>query len=651
MTGDKLEKMTREKLEGILSNETIGKLKPEEIQLISNLLSEEKYRDLFESSTDALYISSREGKIIDFNQAALDLFGYEREDLLKTSVSELYVNLEDRERFIEEIKKKGHVKGMEVQLKKKDGTIVDCLLTSTISEDEKGNLIYQGIIRDITEQIKAQHKLKQSEEKYSLSIDSAPYGILVSGKDGKVLIYNPKLEKITGYPSDDILDLQTFLEKISPDKEYQELFAEENETVITHKDGEQRTLSFATTNLFHGMKISFVKDITEREKAEQLQKALYNISEATHRTTSLDELIGTIDISLSKVVNTDNFYIAFYDKERDELSFPFYKDEKDKGPEEAIPLGNGLTAHVIKNKKSMFLSDNDMNKLEEKKEIELIGAPSKQWLGVPLIIDEEVIGVLALQNYSDKKIYSEKDLELLEFVSNEIAESIQYKKVEEALKRANKTKDLFIGTVLHDIRNPASNIHGILDYFLETGVDLDLLEAAKSSSEELFDVLGYFTVFSQMERGERIKTEEMDMGSLVSNTVNAYDKTLENVHLKLDIQEDLPNVFSHPIIKQVLRNNLTNADKYAPKDSDVIVKLYQKDENHLALEVIDAGKTLSEEDYQAIWEAGVYLEKNSKGRGIGLSNAREIGEALDCEVNVRANPEGGNIFYTLMPIK
>jgi len=112
--------------------------------------SEEKYRGLFEESTDAIYISTEDGKLLDINEAGEKLFGYTKEELRRMNVENLYENKEDRNRFKKEIEKKGFVKDYEVRLKRKDGKIIDCLLSS-VKIEKDGKVFYQGIIRDVTE--------------------------------------------------------------------------------------------------------------------------------------------------------------------------------------------------------------------------------------------------------------------------------------------------------------------------------------------------------------------------------------------------------------------------------------------------------------------------------------------------------------------
>lgn len=127
--------------------------------------SEEKYRTLFQESRDAIYITSRKGKIVEMNQSALDLFGYTREGIHGQNVKILYVDPNDRFKFQKEIEERGYVRDYEVTLKRKDGARIDCLFTSTIRWAKDGSILgYQGSIRDITERKKAEAELRSSRQ-------------------------------------------------------------------------------------------------------------------------------------------------------------------------------------------------------------------------------------------------------------------------------------------------------------------------------------------------------------------------------------------------------------------------------------------------------------------------------------------------------
>jgi len=135
--------------------------------------SEERYRTLFEDSRDAVYITTREGKLVDVNRSFLDLFCIAREEIPDLNVRQLYVNPDDRPRFQNEIEKKGSVKDFPMRLCKKDRTEMDCLLTSTVWRASDGSTLgYQGIIRDITKRKMTEKALREREAELEIKTNS-----------------------------------------------------------------------------------------------------------------------------------------------------------------------------------------------------------------------------------------------------------------------------------------------------------------------------------------------------------------------------------------------------------------------------------------------------------------------------------------------
>lgn len=113
--------------------------------------SEEKYRQLLDQLSDAIYLSTLSGKFETFNKATSELLGYSPAELRKLDVAQLYANPADRDIFTKLIRDKKEVREYEVPLRHKDGHLLDCLVSSTVRYGDDGNVIgYQGIIRDIT---------------------------------------------------------------------------------------------------------------------------------------------------------------------------------------------------------------------------------------------------------------------------------------------------------------------------------------------------------------------------------------------------------------------------------------------------------------------------------------------------------------------
>jgi len=138
---------------------------PERAAFKALLESEEKYRSLFEDSRDAIYINRKSGELTDVNQTFVDLFGYTKEEMPGMNIIRIFNDPQDRPPIIEEIEKTGSVKDREVRFKKKDGTVLDVLLTVTAKKsDDEETVGYQGIIRDITAYKALESQLIQSQK-------------------------------------------------------------------------------------------------------------------------------------------------------------------------------------------------------------------------------------------------------------------------------------------------------------------------------------------------------------------------------------------------------------------------------------------------------------------------------------------------------
>lgn len=250
--------------------------------------SEEKYRSLFNESRDAIYITSREGRFLDVNQALVDLFGYTREELLdRINVKHTYAGPSDRERFQREIETRGSVRDYEAVLKKKDGTPMTCLLTATVRTTGKGDILgYQGMIRDITTYRIAQEALKDREARYRAMVEAFDGLIYICSQDYRVEFMNQRLIERTGYDAVGDLCYKALhnLDAVCPWCVNERVFRGETVRweVLSPKDG--RWYYIVNSPIYHGegriSKQAMILDITDRKSMEE---ALKESSEKTKR--------------------------------------------------------------------------------------------------------------------------------------------------------------------------------------------------------------------------------------------------------------------------------------------------------------------------------------------------------------------------------
>jgi PAS domain S-box-containing protein len=152
--------------------------------------------------------------------------------------------------------------------------------------------------------------------------------------------------------------------------------------------------------------------------------------------TSGDDL-HTFNAKVHRIVreqiNADNYSIAVLDPASQMLTFPYHVDLREKSPP-ARPVGRGIIEHVLRNGQPLVASIELLSSMAGIGEIEISGPPPVSWLGVPLKDANETIGVLSVQSYRDSITYSQRDVEVLAFVSQHIASAINRKRTDDALR-------------------------------------------------------------------------------------------------------------------------------------------------------------------------------------------------------------------------
>jgi PAS domain S-box-containing protein len=185
--------------------------------------------------------------------------------------------------------------------------------------------------------------------------------------------------------------------------------------------------------------IGVALDITERKRAEAERQVMFEIIESVNVTANLDELFRRIHTSLKKVLRADNCFVALHDRATGLFQFPFFCDEADSpSPQKG---GRSCTAYVFRTGRPMLITQKVFEELVASGEVELVGAPSPAWLGVPLKTPTETIGVLVVQDYRDENAYTRRHAEFLASVGNQIAVAIERKLSEtklEGLRRQNE---------------------------------------------------------------------------------------------------------------------------------------------------------------------------------------------------------------------
>jgi PAS domain S-box-containing protein len=178
-------------------------------------------------------------------------------------------------------------------------------------------------------------------------------------------------------------------------------------------------------------------DITGRRRAETLQAALYEISEAAHKAANLKELLTTIHVAVSRLLDAASFYVALRDAQADLLTFPYFSDEFDENPGTVDPAGT-LTGYVLRTGQPLLATPQVRTALEEAGEVTPHGTPPLDWLGVPLTSHGQVFGVLVVQSYQETTRYGDRERDALVFVSHRVSEAIERLRAAEALRQSEE---------------------------------------------------------------------------------------------------------------------------------------------------------------------------------------------------------------------
>jgi PAS domain S-box-containing protein len=176
-----------------------------------------------------------------------------------------------------------------------------------------------------------------------------------------------------------------------------------------------------------------ILDITPRKRYETVQAVIYEISWAANSARNLEALFAEIHKALGSLMHSENIFIALYDPAAQTLEFAYWVDQVDPKPTPQ-PFGKGLTEYVIRTGQPLYANPGRFEEMVIQGDVDVLGSPCVDWLGVPLIIQDRTIGVLAVQSYTEGIRFNEEELNILTFVSTQIAMAIERRRSDDALQ-------------------------------------------------------------------------------------------------------------------------------------------------------------------------------------------------------------------------
>jgi len=279
-------------------------------------------------------------------------------------------------------------------------------------------------------------------------IENAPEAISIVDQELRVLRINAEFTRLFGFTADEAAGKRLDRLIVPPDRYAETAWIAECiktesklslETRCQRKDGSLVEVLLSTSPVtLNGKRVgayASYRDITEQKRTEELNAALYAIAARSQSAEDLQQFFAAIHNIVGQLMNARNFYIALYDSQAQLLSFPYFVDEEDPTPAPK-PLGRGLTEYILRSGEPLLVTPAVFEELERRGEVESIGTPSLDWLGVPLKSGTACIGVLVVQTYNENTRFGERDREILKFVSQQLAATIEHKRYEEALRRS-----------------------------------------------------------------------------------------------------------------------------------------------------------------------------------------------------------------------
>lgn len=247
--------------------------------------------------------------------------------------------------------------------------------------------------------------------------------VCVVNEQDRIVLVSAASEQVFGYRPEEMIGMNIF-DLVHPD-DREKTFSESRNVIsgdlqtlfenrYLRKDGGVVHIMWsAQWSEDHKLRIGVARDVTKRKNAEMMREAVYAISEAANTAQDLPALFKLIHQIVGELIPAKNFFVALYDAPDQTLSYPYFVDERDPAPPSGkIDTSTRIAEVILSGEPLMFSAENTV---------------PLSWLGVPLKSGQEVIGVLVVQSHFGIIRYTETDMDLLQFVSTQIATAIARK--------------------------------------------------------------------------------------------------------------------------------------------------------------------------------------------------------------------------------
>jgi len=597
---------------------------------------EREYKNLINGMNDTAFVINFEGKFIEVNDTAVEVLGYSREELLTMGPVDIdpVLDSENIGHLIEDMKK-GEKQIFQTAHRTKSGKTIPVEISSSLVTYH-GESSILSIARDITERMKAEEALRESEERFQTAIENLPHGVSIHDLEGFFLLVNKAYCELTGYTREELLDMR--VGDIDPqsltrdDRKNLWLKLQKGgfvrfESIHYHKDGSQYPVEIhlsAITLKGEPMIVGIAHNITERKKA------LEKLRESEEKYRNLYESMMDAFVRTDMEGNIIEFNKQFLDM-------------------------LGYTEDEIKKLKYTGITPEKWHEMEAK------------------IVEEQVLK----RGYSDvyEKEYIKKDgivfpVELRTFLLKDddgipkgmwaiVRDIAERKQTEEELRKIERLESLGVlaGGIAHDFNNLLTGILGNLSLVqTEEGEEFqNILEEAKQASIQAKNLTQQLLTFSK--GGEPIKGK-VSIEDIIRDSAG-FTLHGSNVKCLYDFPPDLWKVkVDKGQMSQVIDNLVINANQAMPQGGNIKIKaeniilkkkssLPLPEGKYVKITFEDKGIGIPEPHLPRIFDP--YFTTKQKGSGLGLATVYSIIQKHDGRISVESQVGKGTSFFIYLP--
>src|SRR5665648_27481 len=287
-------------------------------------------------------------------------------------------------------------------------------------------------------------------------------------------------------------------------------------------------------------------------------------------------------------------------------------------------------------------------------------------MGVPLRMDDEVIGAICLQDYKRVDAFNSEDLQVFEFIANQMVLTIKRRKMLDNLITARKraeeaalSKQLFMSTMSHEIRTPLNEVIGITNLLDQGNPREDQTEFIKTlrfSANHLLTLVNDILDYNKMEAGKIVfEKTEFDLGSMLEDIIRSYSHRAGEKGLIFTIEkaDDLPSeLIGDPIrLNQILTNLLSNAIKFTLEGTVTLkVEMKERGKSRVLLEfsVEDTGIGIPEDKIDEVFESYTQASPDTTrkfgGTGLGLAICKRLIDLQGGNISLVSTLGKGSVF-------